>query len=89
MRAGVIPACIMKEWELPAGIIETAWRFKDLLHKGLHRNSLCGDSGGALLARGSTKNRLKKILVGPFCKPFHQDFIEKNSWWRSGRDMFH
>ena len=49
MRAGVIPACIMKEWELPAGIIETARRFKDLLHKGLHRNSLCGDSGGAFL----------------------------------------
>ena len=49
MRAGVIPACIMKEWELPAGIIEMARRFKDLLHKELHRNSLNGDSGGALL----------------------------------------
>ena len=49
MRAGVIPACIMKEWELPAGIIETARRFKDLLREGLHRNSLNGDSGGALL----------------------------------------
>ena len=49
MRAGGIPACIMKEWELPAGIIETARRFKDLLREGLHRNSLNGDSGGALL----------------------------------------
>ena len=71
MRAGVIPACIMKEWELPAGIIETARRFKDLLHKGLHRNSLCGDSGGALLARGSTKILLAGILVEPFGEGLH------------------
>ena len=34
MRAGVIPACIMKKRELPAGIIETARRFKDLCTRG-------------------------------------------------------
>ena len=34
MRAGVIPACIMKEWNLPAGIITEGGRFRDLCTRG-------------------------------------------------------
>ena len=68
----------MKEWELPAGIIETARRFKDLLREGLHRNSLNGDSGGALLARGSTRILLARILVKPFGEGFHQNSLSRD-----------